>query len=71
MAFVSCFTNARLNVKRDLGGQNLQSIMIVDPYKSMHLDISSDFFSLTSTITVLSIVESSLLPCMRGTLNIF
>ena len=69
MALASCFTNVRHNVKRDLGGQNLHSI--VDVCKSMRLDISSDFFSLTSTITVFSIVESSLLPCWRGTLNIF
>ena len=69
MALASYFTNARLNVKRDLGGQNLQSI--VDVCKSMRLDVSSDFFSLTSTITVFSIVESTLLPCWQGTLNIF
>ena len=27
MALASCFTNARLNVERDLGGQNLQSVV--------------------------------------------
>ena len=69
MALSSCFTNARLNVKRDLGVPNLQSI--VDLCESMRLDISSGFFSLTFRITVFSIVESSLLPCGRGTLNIF
>ena len=69
MALASYFTNTRLNVKRDLGGQNLQSI--VDVCKSMRLDVSSDFFSLTSTITVFSIIESTLLPCWQGTLNIF
>ena len=68
MALSSCFTNARLNVKRDLGVPNLQSI--VDLCESMRLDISSGFFSLTFRITVFSIVESSLLPCGRGTLNI-
>ena len=69
MALASCFTNARLNVKKDLGVPNLQSI--VDLCESMRLDISSGFFSLTFRITVFSIVESSLLPCGRGTLNIF
>ena len=69
MALASCFTSARLNVKRDLGVRNLQSI--VDLCKSMRLDISSGFFSLISRITVFSIVESSLLSCGQGALNIF
>ena len=69
MALASCFTYARLNVKRDLGVRNLQSI--VDLCKSMRFDISSGFFSLISRITVFSIVESSLLSCGRDTLNIF
>ena len=69
MALASCHTNARLDVKRDLGVRNFQSI--VDLCKSMRLDISSGFFSLTSRITVFSIVESSPLPCGRGTLNNF
>ena len=46
MALASCFKNARLNVKRDLGVRNLQSF--VDLCKSMRLDISSGFSSLTS-----------------------
>ena len=69
MVLASYFTNAWLNVKRVLEVRNLQSI--VDLCKSMRLDISSGFFSLTSRITLFSIVESSLLPCGRGTLNIF
>ena len=69
MALASCFTNARLNVKRDLGVRNLQSF--VNLCKSMRLDISSGFSSLTSWITLFWIVESSLLPCGRGTLNSF
>ena len=69
MALASCFTNARLDVKRDLGVRNLQSF--VDLCKSMRLDISSGFSSLTSWITLFSILESSLLPCGRGTLKSF
>ena len=63
------FHSARLDVKRELGVRNLQSF--VDLCKSMRLDISSGFSSLTSRITLFSIVESSLLPCGRGTLNSF
>ena len=59
MALASCFTYAQLNVKRDFGVRNFQSI--VDLCKSMRFGISSGF----------SIVESSLLSCGRGTLNIF
>ena len=69
MALASCFTNARLNVKRDLRVRDLQSI--VDLCKSMRLDISSGFFSLTSRIALFSTVEFSFLPCGRGSLNIF
>ena len=68
MALASCFTNARLNVKRDLRVRDLQSI--VDLCKSMRLDISSGFFSLTSRIALFSIVESSPLPFRRGSFNI-
>ena len=67
MGLASCFTNARLDVKRDLGVRNLQSF--VDLCKSMRLDISSGFSSLTSRTPLFSIVESSLLPYERGTLN--
>ena len=62
MALASCFTYAQLNVKRDLGVRNLQSI--VDLCKSMRSEISSGFFSLISRITVFSIVES--LPRLNG-----
>ena len=68
MALASCFTNAWPNVKTDdLAVQNLQSIVDLCACKSMRLDISSDFFSPTSNF---SILDSSLLPCGRGSFNV-